>query len=203
MAPGYLDATMSRSLSGASFASLALGLLTVTACGNTGLQPGIDANVIDTISLYAVDGTALNLPSAFSIAKPNAVRTDLTTNFDFVFNLTPLDSAVFLPTGAVHLGVGSAIQKMAPGTSFAAVTIAPGGVYQDTFPVTVDSGTVVVVRSRPVSQSALSVCVTGVGYLYAKVQVLAIDTLARRIELQILANQNCGYRSLTPGNPKQ
>jgi hypothetical protein len=54
-----------------------------------------------------------------------------------------------------------------------------------------------------VSQSALSVCVTGIGYLYAKLQVLAIDTLARRIDLKILANQNCGYRSLTPGNPKQ
>jgi hypothetical protein len=194
---------MSPSRSVASFASLVLGLLTLTACGDTGLQPGLDANVIDTISLYAVDGTALDLPSAFSIAKPNAVRTDLTTNFDFVFNLTPLDSAVFLPTGAVHLGIGSAIQKMAAGTSFDAVTMAPGGVYVDSLPVVVDSGTVVVVRSRPVSQSALSVCVTGIGYLYAKLQVLAIDTLARRIDLKILANQNCGYRSLTPGNPKQ
>lgn len=186
-----------------SLVSLGFGLLTILACGNTGLQPGIDANVIDTVSLYAVDGTALNLPSAFSIAKPNAVRTDLTTNFEFVFNFTPLDSAVFLPTGAVHLGIGSALQKMPPGTSFDAVTIAPGGVYIDSLPVVVDSGTVVVVRSRPVSQAALSVCVTGIGYLYAKVQVLAIDTLARRIDLKVLANQNCGYRSLTPGNPKQ
>jgi hypothetical protein len=192
---------MSRCLTGASLASLALGLLTITACGDTGLQPGIDANVVDTVSLYALDGTALDLPSAFSIAKPNAVRTDLTSSFDFVFNITRGDTAVFLPTGALHLGIGSGIQVQT--ASFDAITIAPGGVYVDSLPVVVDSGTVLVVRSRPVSQSALSVCVTGIGYLYAKLQVLAIDTLARRVDLEVLANQNCGYRGLTPGNPKQ
>src|SRR5262252_6179808 len=171
---------------GASFASLVLGLLTVTACSETTLPRGLDQNVIDTVSLYAVDGTALDLPSAFRVANPNAVRTDLVTNFDFVFNITPQDSAVFLPTGAVHLGIGSALQRLPSGTSFDAVTLAPGGVYQDSLAVTVSSGNVVVVRSRPLSQSTLSVCVSGIGYLYAKVQVLAIDTLARRIDLKVL-----------------
>ena len=192
---------MSRCLTAALFASLALGLLASVSCGDNGLQPGPDANTIDTVSLYAVDGTALTLPSAFSVAIPNAVRTDLTSNFDFVFNITSQDSAVFLPTGALHLGVGSGIQVV--NASFDAVTIAPGGVYKDSMPVMLDSGTVFVVHSRPVSQSALSICVTGIGYLYAKLQVLAIDTVARRIDLKVLANQNCGYRSLTPGNPKQ
>ena len=191
---------MPHSRCAALLASLALALLTFAACNDTGLQPGIDQNVIDTVSLYALDGTALDQPSAFSIAKPNAVRTDLTSNFDFVFNITPAGQAVFLPTGALHLGVGSGIQTQK--VSFDAVTSAPGGAYVDSLPVPVDSGAVIVVHSRPLSQASVTVCVTGIGYLYAKLQVLAIDTLARRIDLEVLANQNCGYRSLTPGFPK-
>ena len=190
---------MPRCLTVVSLAVLATGLLAVAACGDTGLQPGGDPNVIDTVTLYAVDGTALDLPSGFSIATPHAVRTDLTPNFDFVFNITPAGQAVFLPTGALHLGVGSGIQVQK--ASFDAITIAPGGLYADTSAVAVDSGTVAVVHSRPVTQSSVSFCFSGVGYLYAKLQVLAIDTLARRIDLKVLANQNCGYRSLTTGRP--
>jgi hypothetical protein len=38
-------------------------------------------------------------------------------------------------------------------------------------------------------------------FLYAKLQVTKIDTLARRIDMIVLTNQNCGYHSLEPGNP--
>jgi hypothetical protein len=186
---------MSRGLTGASLASLALGLLTIAACGNTGLQPGLNANTVDTVSLYALDGTALDLPSAFRIAAPHVLRTDQGSDFDFVFNLTAADSAVLLPTGAVSLGIGSGIQIVkAP---FDAITVVPGGVYVDSLPVQVDSGTVAVVHSR-----AISCVVTGsYSFLYAKLQVTKIDTLARRIDMIVLTNQNCGYHSLEPGNP--
>jgi hypothetical protein len=55
-----------------------------------------------------------------------------------------------------------------------------------------------VLRSRP------SQCIYGaIVYYYAKVQVLHIDTVARRIDLRVLADQNCGYRGLEPGIPSQ
>jgi hypothetical protein len=186
---------MSRGLSGASLASLVFGLLTVLACGYTGLQPGIIANTVDTLSLYAVDGTALDLPSAFRIAAPHVLRTDQGSDFDFVFNLTAGDSAVLLPTGALHLGIGSGIDTVhAP---FDAITIVPGGNYIDSLPVHVDSGSVAVVHSRATSCPVTA----SFSFLYAKLQVMKIDTVARRIDLIVLTNQNCGYRSLEPGNP--
>ena len=186
---------MFRGLTGASLASLALGLLTVTACGDTKLQPGFDENVVDTVTLYALDGTALQLPSAYSISTAAVVRTDQQSTFDFAFNITSSDSAVLLPTGALHLGIGSGILKVA--APFDAVTIVPGGVYVDSTPVHIDSGTVAVVHSRPVS-----CLVTGsLSYEHAKLQVLAIDTVARSLRIQILSNKNCGYRSLEPGHP--
>ena len=39
--------------------------------------------------------------------------------------------------------------------------------------------------------------------LYAKLHVLAIDTVARRIDFEILTNVNCGYRGLEEGLPKR
>ena len=186
---------MSRGLAGASLAFLVFGLLSVLACGDTGLQPGIDANTIDTVSLYALDGTALDLPSVFRIAAPHVLRADQNSDFDFAFNLTAGDSAVLLPTGAVSLGIGSGIQVVhAP---FNAITLVPGGLYVDSLPVHVDSGTVAVVHSRATSCPVTA----SFSFLYAKLQVMKIDTVARRIDLIVLTNQNCGYRSLEPGNP--
>jgi hypothetical protein len=187
---------MSRSLTGATFASFALGLLTIAACGVTGLQPGIYANTVDTVTLYALDGTALDLPSAYRVSFPAAiVRTDQSSDFDFAFNITAAGQAVLLPTGALHLGNGSGIQV--ENASFDAVTTVPGGPYVDSLPVSIDSGTVAVVHSRATSCPVTA----SLAYVYAKLQVLTIDTIARSLKMQILPNQNCGYHSLTPGAP--
>lgn len=186
---------MSRGLTGAALASLIFGLLTVPACGNTGLQPGIDVNTDTTVSLYALDGTALDLPSAFRIAAPHVLRTDQSSDFDFAFNLTAGDSAVLLPPGAVRLGIGAGILVVkAP---FDSIKVVPGGVYIDSLPVHVDSGTVAVVHSRATSCPVTA----SFSFFYAKLQVMKIDTVARRIDIRVLTNQNCGYRSLEPGNP--
>lgn len=203
MAAGYLPPhAMPRCLTVVSLASLALVTFVIADChSSTGLPAGLDTNIEDTVSLYALDGTALDLPSGLIIAStPHAVRTDLTADFDFGFNMTG-GKAVLLPTGAMHLGVGSGIQKQS--VDFDAITLAPGGVYVDSLPDTLDVGTVAVIHSRPLSTGSVTVCLTGIGYFYAKLQVLAIDTLARRIDMKFLADQNCGYKSLEPGNPTQ
>jgi len=167
----------------------------------TGLPSGPDVNVVDTVSLYALDGTPIDLPSGLIIASsPHDVRTDQTADFDFAFNLVG-GKALLLPTGAMQLGVGSGIQHQ--NTTFDAIAVAPGGVYVDSVPDTLQVGTVAVIHSRPLSAGSVTVCLSGIGYFYAKLQVMAIDTLARRIDMLFLADQNCGYKSLEPGNPTQ
>ena len=62
-----------------------------------------------------------------------------------------------------------------------------------------DSGTVAILHSRPVSFPRCPFVV----FFYAKLQVLRVDTLARRIDYNILVDQNCGHRGLEPGIPKR
>ena len=38
--------------------------------------------------------------------------------------------------------------------------------------------------------------------LYGKMEVTAVDQVAHTVTLKVLANQNCGYRSLKTGIPK-
>jgi hypothetical protein len=170
--------------------------LLVTACGaTTGLLPAIYENTVDTIALYALDGTPVSRPSGYIIATKAVVRTDQRGDFDFAFNLTPAGAAVLAPTGALGLGIGSGILPQS--VPFDAVTIAPTTRYVDSLPVTVDSGTVAVVHSRAFP------CQIGSAFYYGKLEVLAIDTAARRIDLRILVDLNCGYRGLEPGLPQR
>lgn len=173
------------------------GLIALAACGDNtlGLPTARFNNVVDTVSLWALDGTALNTPSAYSISSREVVRTDQTTGFDFAFNIRA-GQAVLLPTGALGLGKASGI--LLQPTPFDSIIEAPSTGYQDSTAVAVDSGTVAVLRSRPTST-----CVIGTVYYYAKLQVVRIDTIARRIDYKILVDLNCGYRGLEPGIPKR
>ncbi|MGH2670828.1 MAG: hypothetical protein ACRDH5_17240 [bacterium] len=164
---------------------------------STGLPAPTLENVVDTVSLFALDGTPVSAPSGYNIQFRTVVRTDQDTRFDFAFNITSAGQAVLLPTGALGLGLGSGIQVQ--GVPFDSVKTAPNGAFADTLPVAVDSGTVAVVHSRA------SQCVaTGANvFYYGKVQVLAIDTVVRRIDLRVLVDQNCGYRDLEPGLPRR
>ncbi len=186
-----------HAMRGARFAVRAAQLVVATACGTTsGLPPASFANAVDTLSLYALDGTPLSAPSGYNLAGNAVVRTDRAFRFDFAFNITPAGQAVLLPTGALGMGRGSGIQVQT--IPFDAVTIAPTTAYVDTMAVPLDSGTVAVLHSQPTT------CVFGaVVFYYGKVEVLAIDTVARRLDLQVLVDQNCGYRGLEPGTPRQ
>jgi len=172
-------------------------LAALAACGNsTGLPPAHVVNVVDTVSLYALDGTPLTAPSAYDVETLRTVRTDVTTAYDFIFNIDGAGRALLLPTGAVGLGKQSAI--LVQSTSFDAVTDAPTSGYADSTAVEIDSGTVAVIRSRP-TQCSFGAIV----FLYAKIEVLKIDRVARRLDFQILADLNCGYRELRPGIPSR
>lgn len=168
----------------------------LAACNNTsGLGNANVPNAVDTISLYALDRTPIALPSAYVIRGNSVVRTDLVSGFDIAFNIDTAGRAVLLPTGALHLGVASGV--LLQNVPFTAITTAPTTGYTDSLPVRVDSGTVAVIRSRPTSDFC------GVVFYYGKIEVLAIDTTARRIDLQILTDQNCGFRGLEPGLPRR
>jgi len=181
----------------ARFAPLIGLALLVAACGDTSNLPAaFFTNVVDTVSLYALRGTALTLPSAYVLQGAQRVRTDQTTVLDFAFDFDSLGAPALFPTGAMKLGTLSGLQRSAQ--LFDAIKLAPTGGYTFDQPVTLDTGTVVLVRSRP------TLCSFGATLsLYAKLRVLGVDSTARRVRFEILVDQNCGYRGLEPGLPKQ
>jgi len=177
---------------------LFVALVVAAACGDPlGLPPPAIANRTDTVSLFALSGTPVTAPSAYVIAFRQIIRTDQSTQgFDFVFDIDSLGRAVLLPTGALRLGRASGIQLDT--LEFDSVKVAPNRNYQLDSAVVVDSNTVAILHSRPL------VCSFGISSLYyAKLHVLAIDTLARRLDFEILTDINCGYRGLEEGLPKR
>src|SRR3989442_4543077 len=144
-------------------------LAALAACGNsTGLPPAHVVNVVDTVSLYALDGTPLTAPSAYDVETLRTVRTDVTTAYDFIFNIDGAGRALLLPTGAVGLGKQSAI--LVQSTSFDAVTDAPTSGYADSTAVEIDSGTVAGIRP-PAAPCSLRAIVL----LYAQLEGPEID----------------------------
>lgn len=176
-----------------------LSLVAVAACGDLALPPPNFENRVDTLTLYALDGTPVSSPSAYDLELRSLTRTDQTPSFDFAFNFDSAGRAVLLPLGALKLGALSGIQRTT--TAFDSIQFAPTGGYQMDSAVVVDSAGVVLIHSRPVT---CPFQVTGV--YYAKLHVLSIDTTSspggRSLHFEILTDINCGYRGLQPGLPR-
>lgn len=189
-----------------SFSRIMLGVATLAA-GAVGcddplaLPPAAVPNVVDTLTLFALQGTPIDVPSGYNVVLRQPARTDRASEpFDFAFNIDSVGRAQIFTTGALRLSPHSAIQIS--GRSFDDIDVAPIDDYDQDSSITVAPATVFVVRSRSTSLG----CPFYIGQLprYGKFRVLAVDTTAvRSISLQALVNVNCGYRGLEIGLPKQ
>jgi hypothetical protein len=178
----------------AAAAATAAGLVLGTACTDTfGLPNARFDNVLDTVGLSALDGTPIGVSAGYDLASGSPVRTDRSGAFDFAFNLDGQGQALLVPSNAVGLGGNAGL--LVSTTSFDSLRFAPGEGYNVDSASAVTVGTVVVVRSR------LSNCEFANLFYYGKLRILTIDVTARRVTFEILANINCGYRSLDPGRP--
>jgi len=175
-----------------------LGFAVLTSCNNSlGLPPAAIANVVDTVTLYALTNTPFYTPSAYSISGAVSVRTDVSTAFDFAFDIRARGGPQLLPTGAAGLPTSSGL--LVSTQSFDAITEAPTQEnYEATTALSVNAGDVVLVRSRP--QPCVSISSQP---LYAKLHVLTIDQTARTVTFEIMSDQNCGYLGLAPGLPSR
>lgn len=171
----------------------------VGACSSTADLPDPTlSNIIDTTTVWALQGTAIADPSGFSIPDRIAVRTDQSAAFDFAFNIDASGKAVFLPIDL--LGLGS-VSGTNPGLlittqPFDSVRFAVTGdsyVSDDTVNVVV--GSTYYARSR-------IVCTTLAVPMYGKIEVLSVDPEARSVTFRYLVDSNCGYLGLEPGYPR-
>jgi hypothetical protein len=173
---------------------------TMSACSdNNNLAPASIPNVVDTFTIGSLTSSPVATPSAYSVADGNVVRTDLTSAFDFAYDVDASGEHVLLTLEVMRLvntnGSGPGMQFTSK--SFDQVSQAPsnGWITNDT--IKVDSGTVLLLRSR--------IICGGLGVpLYGKMEVLSIDDTPgnQTMTFKALANENCGYKSLLPGLPR-
>jgi hypothetical protein len=178
---------------------IAVGIAGVTACesptGPTATQPTSTSTVV----VYALSGTPLGTPSAYSIPANQAVRIDGNLLFDVAFDIDAQGRLVVyqmelvtLPTSGIHR-----VGLLRVDEPFDDIERAPGGEYDFESPLVAQQGDVIVIESHEVR-----VC----GYpfsprLYAKFEVLDIDSAARSARLRVTQNPNCGFRSFREGVP--
>lgn len=167
-----------------------------TACSDSnGLPDATVTNVERSDTLWALVGTPVTTPSGYSVDGGRRVRTDLSVDFDFAYNVGPTGEHIFLPLAALGIDTATAAK---PGfqlrnESFEAITLAPSNGYITDVSVPIAVGQRYVVRSR-------ITCALGVPK-YAKMEILSFDEVTHIVSFRILINDNCGFRGLEPGLP--
>jgi len=180
-----------------SLISILYGLATAACSDANDLPDATIENIERTDTLWSLVGTPVSTPSGYSVEGGRRVRTDLSVDFDFAYNIQADGQPVFLPRAALGIDTANAVN---PGfvlrdESFEAITGPPGGGFVSEGPVAIAVGQRFVVRSR-------ITCTLGVPK-YAKLEILGFDEIRRLVTFRILVNDNCGFRSLEPGLPDQ
>ena len=180
-----------------SLAILAL-LLAAAACSDsTGLPPATLTNAERTDTLYALIGTPVSTPSGYALEGSRRIRTDLSVDFDFAYNVQSDGSHVFLPRAALGIDPTAAVNPgfLATTETFEAIKLAPSNGYVTNQAIPIVVGSRYIVRSRVT-------CAIGVPK-YAKVEVVSLDEIARSVAFRVLTDDNCGFKGLEPGLPKR
>lgn len=176
-----------RTLAIAAFVALA-------ACSDTQLPDAVFVNTVDTLTVGSLAGLPVHVPAAYSIPDDRVVRTDQSSAFDFAY-LARGGQRLLVPLAAVGLGARTSNPGVqASGLGFDALVTPPNDGYLTDDSLAVNVGDVIVARSR-------IACFLGVPQ-YAKLQVLSFDDAAGTMTFRVVANVNCGYRSLALGLPE-
>jgi len=182
---------------------VAVGLV---ACNDPfSILPATRENRVDTVALFAVNGTPLELPGAYLLSTKTRYRLGidlLPYNFDFVYRIHATSGPQLVPFNAIApptpgSTTGTQAGFQATTSTFDAIAEALQTGYITTEPVDLAVGRVFYVRS-----GLPNGCFLLIPY-YAKLEVLSFDPVERSVKFRILVNNNCGYRGLEPGLPER
>ncbi|MBC7788459.1 MAG: hypothetical protein H7Z74_00825 [Anaerolineae bacterium] len=165
-----------------------------TACGDPTRFTANFSTVADTITVFALTGTPLSVPTALNTFHHEAVRAEATSGYDVVFDIDASGRVVLYPPSAVG-GFGSAGLRTVT-DAFDDLETAPNRGFDSIDPLTVSAGEVVVIRAEPPE------CANSIRpEIYTKLVVDSIDLVNRTITFRVRVNPNCGFRDLTEGVP--
>jgi len=171
-----------------------VALVTFTACGDPTRLTARLPTIADTITVFALTGTPLSVPTALNTFRHEAVRAEATSMYDVVFDIDASGRIVLYPPAAVG-GFGSAGLRTVTET-FDALESAPDRGFDSDDPLTINVGEVVVIRAEPQE------CGNSLNSeIYTKLVVDMVDLVSRTITFRVRVNPNCGFRDLTEGVP--
>ena len=179
------------------FAAFFTGV-TIVSCDNP-TSPATFENQDERITVYALNGTAANAPSAMSIRLPQAVVVSSNFAFDVAFDLNASNEVViYSPRKLANqlAGVQRVGFQFTP-TPFAQVTEAPSKNYvYDTAFVVPASQTVLVDVIDPACLGLI-----GGGSVRAKFTVDSVSLAKRAMYVHVLSDPNCGFKDLITAAP--
>lgn len=180
----------------------------LVGCGDPfAILPASRTNTVDTLELFAVNGTGLNRPSGYALTTKGVLRLGIdpppvlnAPPFDFMYRIDGEAGPQFAPFGAVATPTPNQTESGRPGlqtttTAFDAITEGQQIGYAVDKAIDLNPGLVLYARS-----SLPNNCFLGIPY-YAKIEVIAFVDSTRSVKFRILTNNNCGYRGLEPGIP--
>src|ERR687897_3483799 len=112
-------------------ASVAL-LVAAAACSDSnGLPDATLTNVERTDTLYALVGTPVATPSGYALEGNRRIRTDLSVDFDFAYNIEPDGRHVFIPRAVLGIDPDASVNPglQARSETFEAITVAASNGY--------------------------------------------------------------------------
>jgi hypothetical protein len=162
---------------------------------------------LDTIGVYALNGTAIGLPTAIRLYTRTPMRAaaspDGTVNFDIALDIDPASKILVIPSNLIATdarGPGArVIGLQTTTTAFDNVREAPTSGYKYDSTAVISLGQTVLIEARG-SQDCLRSFIPNI---YAK---LVVDSIGpgRLLFVRIASDPNCGFRSLVPNEiPKK
>ncbi len=172
--------------------------LAVASCSDSNDLPDANTeNVERTDTLWALVGTPVSTPSGFSVEGSRRVRTDLSIDFDFAYNIQSDGQHVLLPRAALGIDTANSVKPgfVAQTETFEGITTPESDGYITDAALPVAPGERYVLRGR-----ITPTCTAGVPK-YAKLEILEFNDALGIMTFRVLVNDNCGFRSLEPGLP--
>jgi hypothetical protein len=177
-------------------------VVAMNGCGDpTAIRAQFD-NIDTARVVYAISGTPANLPSGLLVRGAAPVRLDGGYNFDFAFDINAAGEVILHSVRKMASEIASPhrVGLQLTDELFANVTRAPKSnyVYDSTYIVPVGKVFLLDVFDPSCGQFAL----LGPN-IRAKAIIDSVNPTLRAIYLHILANPNCGFVTLTPGEPPE
>lgn len=196
--------TLRRQLSSVA-AALLVGVAAQACDDPFGLQATLKVTT-DTSNVFAMSGTPAVLPAGWNAFTGIVSRITADMAFDVAFDLGTGNQVRLIPARLIAgtkpgLGGGTTATQqvgfLTVSGTFEAIGKAPSTGYKRDSVVTVTPGQPVVVEVTS-DGCQLSFATTA----YAKLVVDSVNTVNRQIFFRATRNPNCGFRSFSPGVPK-